>query len=153
MGAIVKEDQAPPPPDHRLSYAIPLQLVRTLHRNNSLVRQGCLDPLWTLMKTEKAIEMMMARNALLEKGLESVRAVYQLDQRARGSCDAQRFLSGQVFDPEYQAGHTADLAERKEQERVARDKRALKQEEGHRILLWSVSLGQVLLLLYVVTSL
>jgi hypothetical protein len=58
---------------------------------------------------------------LLEKELGYVR---QLDQRARGSRKAQRFPSGHIFDPGYQEQHLAELAAKKDQERVAREKRA-----------------------------
>jgi hypothetical protein len=55
-------------------------------------------------------------------GSDKVRASQKLDQANRGG-RRDSVPSGQTFDPEYQPEHEAELATRKEAERLAREKK------------------------------
>jgi len=71
------------------------------------------------MKAGKALEIALAKTALLEKELETVKAAQAIDKATQGSRKDQRVPTGQFLDPEYQAEREQELADRKVKEREA----------------------------------
>lgn len=100
--------------------------IRTIKSNNRAVRQGDMDALAVLHKTEKALEISLARNALQERRIMSLTAAQDLDKVTRGSRKTQRFPTGQLFDPLYQLEHAEELSKRKAQETEAKNKKKAK---------------------------
>ncbi|OWZ35549.1 hypothetical protein C356_05057 [Cryptococcus neoformans c45] len=79
--------------------------LRTLRVNNHAVRQENIGTFATTLKLEKVNEQLMARNALLEKELASVKATQALDKATRGSEKRQRYPEGRLFGPLYLEEH------------------------------------------------
>jgi len=91
--------------------------------NNSAICRGVMDPKEAYLKLEMVADGFEAKAVMLEKELMAVRAAQDLDKAARGQQGAQRFPQGQLFDPLYRETHSSELAERKERERVASEKK------------------------------
>lgn len=124
------EPLTPPPHDVFLDPLTP-KTVRILRSNERGVQEGRYSFEKAFEKSNKSLEMVLARNALLEKEVASLRASQKLDQETRGSRKRQRYPSGHVFDSQYREDHAAELAERKSaEEEAARKKKAAVKTKG-----------------------
>jgi len=82
-----------------------------------------MDPTEAYLKLEKVADHFEAEAVMLRRGLEAVRGAQEQDKVARGRQGAVRNTQGLLYDPDYQETHITELAERKERERLARQKK------------------------------
>ena len=123
MGAAEEEERTPEPQESRNILPPTPTTTRIRRSNNSAICRGVMDPTEAYLKLEKVADGFEAKAVMLEKELKAVRPAQELDKASRGQQGAQRFTQGQLFDPLYRDTHLESLAERKEREDRARQKR------------------------------